>query len=339
MHILPNEPLGPYNSLSLQAQAAAFATIENDTQLRDAMHWAAERELQLIPLGEGSNVVLAGDLDALVVRVASRGIDVLAEEAGQVRLRVAAGENWHTLVEWTLGQGYYGLENLALIPGNVGAAPIQNIGAYGVELRSCVQQVHALRVADGESIALSRDECQFGYRDSIFKQALRDQLVITAVEFTLSRVAQLQTDYPSLASYLEESGTLAATPMDVFNSVVAIRSSKLPNPAIEPNAGSFFKNPVVSGEESQALRDKYPEIPCYPQADGGVKLAAAWMIESCGWKGFRENGIGVHPEHALVLVNYDNDSGEALLSLASEIAATVAETFGQQLVIEPRVYG
>jgi len=339
MQILRSEYLQPYNTLSLQARAEALVRVGSNEELLAAFSWAAERDLPVVPLGEGSNVVLAKDLDALVVRQDSRGIEIIEEVGDCMSLRVAAGENWHALVQWTLQQGLYGLENLALIPGTVGAAPIQNIGAYGVELQSCLLRVHALAIADGQSLILSAADCEFGYRDSVFKQGLRDKLVITAVDLQLSREPELHIDYPALSSVFTQADIATLTPQDVFNAVVSIRRSRLPDPAVEPNAGSFFKNPVLPAERARKLTDKFSGLPVYPQADGRVKLPAAWMIEQCGWKGYREDDIGIHPQHALVMVNYGNDDGEKLLSLASEVAATVADTFGIQLVIEPRVYG
>ena len=339
MQILRNETLKPYNTLALQARAEALVSVGSDEDLLSAMDWAADQNLSVVPLGEGSNVVLAGDLDALIVRQDTRGIEILDDADDKVSLRVAAGENWHALVQWTLQQGLCGLENLALIPGTVGASPIQNIGAYGVELQSSLLRVHALSIAEGRAYTLEKAECEFGYRDSVFKQRLRDKLFITAVELQLSRVPQLHTGYPALTEFFTKKGGAAQTAQDVFDAVVTIRRSKLPDPVVEPNAGSFFKNPLVSPEQARQLTARYPKLPHYPQADGTVKLAAAWMIDYCGWKGHREDDIGVHPEHALVIVNYGNDSGERLLALASDIATTVADAFAVALVIEPRVYG
>ena len=339
MQILRDQALQPLNTLALRARANALARVVSDEDLLAALAWAAAHDLPVVPLGEGSNVVLAGDLDALVLCQDTRGIEILQEQAGKVILRVAAGENWHALVQWTLQQGLYGLENLALIPGNVGAAPIQNIGAYGVELQSSLCQVQGFAIADGRALTLAKADCELGYRDSVFKHRLRDKLVITTVDLELSRTPELHADYPALADFLRESGVVAATPQHIFDAVVSIRRRKLPDPALEPNAGSFFKNPLVPAAQARELAEKFPDMPCYPQADGTVKLAAAWMIDYCGWKGYREDNIGIHPEHALVLVNYGNDSGTSLLSLASEITATVADMFAIRLVIEPRVYG
>jgi UDP-N-acetylmuramate dehydrogenase len=339
MLILRDEPLAAHNSLALMARARALVEVADERQLIDVLHWARTQSLPVIPLGGGSNVVIAGDLDALVMRLSNRGIEVLAETAEQVLLKVAAGEGWHELVQWCLRQGYYGLENTALIPGTVGAAPIQNIGAYGVELAPFVRRVHCLSIADGRMFTLAGDECEFGYRDSIFKRALRDQLVITAVELQLSRIAQVVADYPALAQELERRGDLPPTPEQVFDAVVHIRRSKLPDPDRLPNAGSFFKNPVLLPEQARALARRYAGLPLYPQGDGRIKLPAAWLIDHCGWKGFRRNDLGVHPEHALVLVNYGNNSGAQLLELAGEIVASVRERFDIALEVEPRIYG
>jgi len=339
MKLQRDEALQRHNTLALQARAQAFVSINTESDLLAALTLAREQQLPVVPLGEGSNVVIAGDLDGLVIQQRMKGIEVLALADDAVRLRVAAGENWHALVQWTLAQGYFGLENLALIPGTVGAAPIQNIGAYGVELQSSLLQVHARHIADDKVIALSNEACEFGYRDSIFKHRLLDQLVITAVELHLSRRSAVNIAYPALASYFAEHTDIAPTPEAVFDAVVSIRRSKLPDPSQVPNAGSFFKNPVVAVKVAEKLRAAFPALPCFPQPNGTAKVSAAWMIDRCGWKGVRRGDLGVHAEHALVLVNYGNDSGEELLSLAAKIVESVHDRFGVLLEIEPRVYG
>lgn len=338
MNLRHNEDLQPYNTLSLEARAQALVAVENDVDLAAALDWATQHSLPVIPLGEGSNVVFASDLDVLVLRMETRGIEILESAGDKVNLRVAAGESWHGLVQWSLGQGYYGLENLALIPGTVGAAPIQNIGAYGVELQSAVLQVHGVLIADGSAITLDREACEFSYRDSVFKHALRDQIIITAVDLQLSLLPQVDISYPALAAAFCES-VITPSPESVFDAVVSIRKSKLPDPGQVPNAGSFFKNPVLTAQKAAALIDKHPGLPSYAQPDGSVKLPAAWMIDYCGWKGQKRNALGVHPEHALVLVNYANASGRELLNLANDIADSVSREFGVDLEIEPRVYG
>jgi len=334
-----NKALRQFNTLGLESQARAFVTVHNDNELLAGLAWARANDLPAVPLGEGSNVILSGAVNALVIRQLSKGIEVLETGNQQVKLRVAAGENWHHLVQWTLHRGFYGLQNLALIPGTVGAAPIQNIGAYGVELESVLLSVHARHIANDQYITLRRNDCEFSYRDSIFKRKLNDQVVITAVDLVLSLQPNVDIRYPALEHYFNEHSLVAPTPESVFEAVVSIRRSKLPDPAVEPNAGSFFKNPVVSFEQARTLVKRYTNLPNFPQHDGAVKLSAAWMIEYCGWKGYRRNGFGVHPQHALVLVNYGGDSGGQLLLFAAEIAVSVYQAFGVHLEIEPRLYG
>jgi len=334
-----NQALRPYNTLALPAYAEAFVTVTSDAELVSALQWARVEHLPVVPLGQGSNVVLAGDINALVLRQETRGIQILERGATSVSLRVAAGESWHEFVQWSLHQGYYGLENLALIPGTVGAAPIQNIGAYGVDLQSVLLQVHARKIVDEGQLVLNNAACAFGYRESIFKSELKDEIVITAIDLQLSLHPSVKTSYPDLEKYFKKYHLEEPTPHEVFDAVVNIRRSKLPEPSSEPNAGSFFKNPLVSPEFAEKLAEKYPSLPCYMQGDGRVKVAAAWMIDHCGWKGYRYHDVGVHTEHALVLVNYGNSSGAQLLSMASDIVGSVYEHFGIRLEIEPRLYG
>jgi len=342
VHVLHNEPLRKRNTLALSAVATHFVSVTGEGELLQALAWAKENDKNVVVLGQGSNIVLAGDLDALVVVQAGHGIEVIGDNGEEVTLKVAAGENWHALVEWTLTRGYFGLENLALIPGTVGAAPIQNIGAYGVEIAPFVRRVHAIEVHTLEPLALNGGECEFAYRDSIFKRSLRDKVVITALELVLSRKPEPQPGYPVLQEYLETNGITDITPQALFDAVVSIRKTKLPDPAVIPNAGSFFKNPVLTQRLANELVNRAPGIPCYRQADGKTKVPAAWLIEKCGWKGMRVGEVGVHPEHALVLVNYESEGeedGTRLLALASDIATSVLDTYGVVLEIEPRVYG
>jgi UDP-N-acetylmuramate dehydrogenase len=334
-----DEALRQYNTLALQARADALVSVASDAELLNALAWARARSMHVVPLGEGSNIVLAGDIRALVVRQQTRGIQIIADDPSGIRLHVAAGENWHELVRWTVYKGFFGLENLALIPGTVGAAPIQNIGAYGVELKSVLRQVFARQIADDIPVAVDNASCSFGYRDSVFKHKLQDQLVITGIEIQLSKEPHVNISYPALAGFFTERPHLKPTPETVFEAVVRIRKSKLPDPSVEPNAGSFFKNPCIGREQAVQLVEKYPALPCYPQVDDTVKVSAAWLIDYCGWKGFRQDNLGVHREHALVLVNYGCDSGKQLLALAGEIAASVFNSFGIRLETEPRLYG
>ena len=334
-----NVSLRRFNTLDLEARAAAFVTVHNEDDLLQALRWAKKQKLPVVPLGEGSNVVLAGDLEALVLHQQSKGREVLAREGNSVLLRIAAGEGWHDLVGWCLAAGYHGLENLALIPGTVGAAPVQNIGAYGVELASIIRCVHARSLVDGSLLSLDNAQCEFGYRDSVFKHRLKEAVVITAVEFELLVSPCTHTEYPSLKQYLRAHCQPKPTPRDVYEAVVSLRSARLPDPRQEPNAGSFFKNPVLSERSFEELKILAHDVPGFPQAGGAMKVPAGWLIDRCGWKGRRQKNQGVHNEHALVLVNYGNRSGTDLLAFAAEIRDSVERTYGVTLEIEPTCYG
>ena len=339
MQILRAESLRRRNTLALESRASALVEAQTSTDVAEALAWASAESVPVIPLGEGSNLVLAGDLEGLVLLQCSQEMQLLAQRGESVDIRVSAGHNWHALVRRTLEAGYFGLENLALIPGTVGAAPIQNIGAYGVELDRFVRRVHALDIATGGELSLEADECDFAYRDSIFKRELRDQVIITAVDLRLSRTPQVEYGYPALRAELDHLGIDKPQPEDVFRAVVDVRRRRLPDPAIEPNAGSFFKNPIVDEAVAQSLLTQHAAMPAYAQADGRIKLSAAWLIDQSGWKGQRRGGVGVHPGHALVLVNYGSDSGAELLALADGIVTSVEQQFGVVLEMEPRVYG
>ncbi len=336
MTVRINEPLACYNTLALPACASAFFEIFLPSDWQRALNYARELQLPILPLGQGSNVVFAGDPGALVVRVATRGIDIVREDEHSVTLRVAAGEDWHTFVQWTLARGYFGLENLALIPGTVGAAPLQNIGAYGVEVNSVVEQVRALHIESGDAVTLANEACEFSYRDSVFKRRLRDRMLITAVDFQLSREPRVNISYPALRAQFDNS---APSPGEVFDTVVALRRSKLPDPAQQPNVGSFFKNPIVENQFAVHLAKHFSGLPIFEHANGLSKLAAAWLIQRCGFKGARRGDVGVHAKHALVLVNYRDGTGQAILDLAREIQDSVQSAFDVRLELEPRVYG
>lgn len=326
------------NSLRLSASATLLRTPATPAALRDALDEARSRQLPVVVLGEGSNIVLAGDLDALVLRYRGLGREVISESPEHIGVRVAAGENWHALTVWALDQGFYGLENLALIPGTVGAAPIQNIGAYGVELSEFIDCVEVVDIDSGRIHRLSAAACAFGYRDSIFKGLLRDCCVITAVEMTLRRSEQPNLSYAALADYVKAEGR-EVTASEVHQAVVELRRARLPDPALMPNVGSFFKNPVVTAAQAEALANENPSMPVFLLADGSRKIPAAWLIEACGWKGYTQSGVGVHGGHALVLINQGSNSGSAVLDLAARIQQSVRRRFGCELEIEPRVYG
>lgn len=328
--------LKAYNSFAVEATARWYAEACSDDEVRQALACAAERELPLLMLGGGSNLLLTADVEALVLRMASRGIRVLEDDGERVLLEAEAGEPWHPFVQWALQQGLVGLENLSLIPGTVGAAPMQNIGAYGVELKDVFAGLTALDRQSGELRTFVLDECDFAYRDSLFKRQA-GRWVILRVRFNLRRTAPLHLEYGPVRQYLAEQGVVQPTALDVSRAICAIRSEKLPDPAVLGNAGSFFKNPLVSAELAQRLRTEQPDLVAYPQADGQVKLAAGWLIERAGWKGYREGDAGVHRLQALVLVNYGQATGRQLLALAQRIQADVARRFAVSLEIEPNV--
>ncbi|MCR4509882.1 UDP-N-acetylmuramate dehydrogenase [Pseudomonas sp. 32.2.56] len=328
--------LKPYNSFAVEARASHFVEAESDQQVREALAYAEVQQLSLLVLGGGSNLLLTADVQALVLRMASRGIRLLSDDGEQVLVEAEAGEPWHPFVQWTLAQGLVGLENLSLIPGTVGAAPVQNIGAYGVELKDLFAGLTALDRHTGELREFSLEECGFAYRDSLFKRESGRWLILR-VRFALSRSAALHLDYGPVRQRLAEQGIDAPTALDVSQAICAIRSEKLPDPAVLGNAGSFFKNPVVPAALAQRLRAEHADLVGYPQADGQVKLAAGWLIERAGWKGFREGDAGVHRLQALVLVNYGSATGAQLLALAQRIQADIAQRFAVELEIEPNV--
>lgn len=335
---LPHFNLQKFNTLAVPAIADWYVSVTTDTELRAALAYARERHLPLLVLGGGSNLVLRDDFHGLVIHMRSQGKELLNETDDHVWLKVAAGENWHNLVQYALAQGFYGLENLSLIPGSVGAAPIQNIGAYGVELKDVFVELTALEIHSGLLVTFPLDACRFGYRDSIFKQSLKDQYIITSVTLRLRKTPQLVLNYPALQSAFANTPVDTISPQDVSNTVIAIRQSKLPDPTDIPNVGSFFKNPVVDMTIYTALKNKFPDLVAYPAGDSQFKLAAGWLIDRAGWRGKRQDGAEVHQHQALVLTNPGRKSGAAVLALASSIQASIAAMFGVQLEMEPRVY-
>ena len=327
--------LQPYNSFGLAGRARWFAQLRDERELAEVQSFMQETRLPVHVLGGGSNVLLRGDIDALVLHVATRGLRLVSEEAdGSVVLEAEAGELWHDMVVQSLQLGLAGLENLSLIPGTVGAAPVQNIGAYGVELGDLCAGVTVWDWQTAQKRDFSLEECAFAYRDSRFKHEAGRWLVLR-VRFRLSRTASVHLEYGPIRQQLAQLGIQHPTPTDVSQVVCAIRREKLPDPSVLGNAGSFFKNPVVSAEQAVALRQRFPELVLYPQADGRVKLAAAWLIDQAGWKGFRIGDAGVHQHQALVLVNYGHATGAQILELAQRIQHDIAERFGVCLEMEP----
>lgn len=331
--------LQPYNTLALHARAAVFCEPVSQEEFLAALSLARSRQLPVLPLGEGSNIVLTRDYPGLVLRLRDNRIQLLREQTGTVLVRVGAGLNWHQWVQQSLDNGWYGLENLALIPGTVGASPVQNIGAYGVEVAQFIDSVQGVYLDSGEAFDLDNKACRFAYRDSLFKQALAHKTVITSVVFRLSTVPAVHAGYAALRDYLaEHHADEPLTPTLVMEAVCAVRRSRLPDPHLLPNVGSFFKNPQVSPEQFVALQQQYPAIPHYPGEQGRVKLAAAWLIDQCGWKGRCLGPACVHEHQALVLVNRHGASGEEMLALADAIAADVLARFAVRLEPEPWIW-
>lgn len=324
------------NTFGVAARAAELVAIEHE---RDVEALTAERPFDPardLVLGGGSNVLLVGDVPGRVILNRIHGRD-LSRETGSARVSLGAGEDWHAAVRWTLDQGLSGLENLSLIPGCCGAAPIQNIGAYGMELSEVLENVRAWDWQTGAWREMSNEACRFDYRDSRFKSDEPDRYLLTAMELRLPTEFAARLEYPGLREELAARGVREPRPVDVSDAVIALRRRKLPDPAETGNAGSFFKNPVIDAQRAEALADAHPGLPAYPAGDGARKLSAAWLIEQCGWKGHRDGAAGVSERHALVLVNHGGASGAELLMLAERIRASVAEHFGIALEPEPRI--
>ncbi len=334
MNIQENISLKPYNTFGIDVKAKYFLEITGLAQLQKVLELNAYPERFII--SGGSNLLLTKDIDALVVHINLKGKTIVEEDDSSVEVKVMAGENWHDLVLWCLDQGFGGLENLSLIPGNTGTAPIQNIGAYGVELKDVFVSCVAMEIATGELVSFDLDACEFGYRDSIFKRKAKGKYIITSVNLKLSKKNHiLNTGYGAIEEELKEKGIVYPTIRDISNAVIAIRQSKLPDPKVLGNSGSFFKNPVVSKKKLEKIRKQYPKMPNYEVGKDSFKVPAGWLIEQCGLKGKRFGDAGVHEKQALVLVNYGNATGKELLELAHRIQKEVADKFG--INIEPEV--
>ncbi len=323
------------NTFGVEARARWLVRLRRLDELPDLLTRAEWRELPLLVLGAGSNVLLTQDFDGLVLRIDAERIGVSHWHGDDTVVRVEAGRNWHDFVQWSVEAGHGGIENLALIPGNVGAAPIQNIGAYGVELASVVDAVEVFDRELGDFAVLDREACAFAYRDSLFKRpAARRRYIVTAVRFRFRAGHQPVLDYPGVR---EELAGAPQTPASIAAAIARIRRRKLPDPATLGNAGSFFKNPVLDEPAARALAAAHPGLPLFPAGVGRLKLSAAWLIERLGWKGRRVGDAGVAPNHALVLVNHGGASGAAIRELGEAIRADVARSFGIALEIEPTV--
>jgi UDP-N-acetylmuramate dehydrogenase len=327
--------LATLNTMRVAACATLLADIRDAARLPELLDFPAVRQGRLLVLGEGSNVLFTGDFNGTVLLMSTRGVQV-ESDGDSTRIAVAAGERWDDFVRWTLGQGYAGLENLILIPGTVGAAPIQNIGAYGSEVAEFVESVEAWDLHEHRVVTLDHATCAFAYRNSLFKHE-PDRYIVTAVRFVLPRSRPLRIDYAGIAEELQRMAVDKPAPFHVAEAVVRLRTRKLPDPAVIGNAGSFFKNPIVDAAVAEALKLEHSGLPAWLQPDGRSKISAAWMIEAAGFKGIREGDAGISNRHALVLVNHGHASGPQLWDLAQKVMAGVRERFDVQLEPEPVV--
>jgi UDP-N-acetylmuramate dehydrogenase len=328
MQVLENVSLLPYNTFGLEARARYFVEIATQDELLALLRDPRWQEVPKLVLGGGSNILLTQDIDALVIRIAIKGIVPVREDQEHVWLRVGAGEVWHELVLHSVEAGYAGMENLSLIPGTVGAAPMQNIGAYGAEIREVFEDLEAVHLPSLEVHRFGAEQCRFGYRESVFKNDLKGQYIITHVTFRLSKVPSFRTSYGDIQKTLEDMRVAELSTRAVSEAVISIRRSKLPDPAEIGNAGSFFKNPEVPKAQYEQLRQQYPTLPGYETAPDRVKVPAGWLIEQAGWKGFREGPVGVHARQALVLVHYGGGTGEQIRALSARVQASVEQKFG-----------
>jgi len=338
-HILTNIALDSLNSFKVKAKAQAFIQIDSLLHLESNYAEISTYKERFV-LGGGSNLLLVGDYAGLVIYPQLKGIEILSQDQEYVTLRVAASENWHEFVCYCLESGYFGLENLALIPGTVGAAPVQNIGAYGVEVESFITQVQCFDLQQGKIVILSHDDCQFDYRDSFIKRAGQGHYLVTHVDFKLNKKPNLVLTYKPLKEFFE--GKNSITTKQLFDRVCEIRAEKLPDPKELANAGSFFKNPIIDNEQYQQLKQTFPELVAYPvgipnQQD--YKVAAGWLIEKTGYKGKIVGKVGVYKHQALVLVNFSDDNGANVLDLAQSIINRVKGMFGIELEPEVRILG
>lgn len=340
MQIQQNFSLKPYNTFGFDVKAryfSTFATVDQLSELLTANHpkdTPVGQTTNLI-LGGGSNILFTKDFDGLVLKNEISGIKKIAEDEEYVYVKAGAGENWHKFVLYCIDKNWAGVENLSLIPGNIGASPMQNIGAYGVEIKDIFHELKAFHIGEKTNYTFQLKDCEFGYRESVFKRKYKDQFVILTVTYKLSKKAKLNTSYGVIEQELEKMGVQSPAIRDVSNAVINIRSSKLPDPKEIGNAGSFFKNPSVPDSQFQNLKLRFENIVGYKNPDGSVKLAAGWLIEQCGWKGFRRGHVGCYARQALVLVNYGSGTGKEIYDLSEEILESVKEKFG--VVLEREV--
>jgi UDP-N-acetylmuramate dehydrogenase len=340
MEIKENISLKPYNSFNIDVIAKQFATFSSLHELQELIsnHKSQISNHKLI-LGGGSNILFTKNFDGLVLKNELKGIELVNEDNDYYYVRACAGEVWHSFVQYCIEHNYAGIENLSLIPGSVGASPMQNIGAYGVEVKDVFYELQAYHIVDGTVQTFALNDCAFGYRESIFKKKLKDQFVILNVTYRLYKQPKFNISYGAITQELEQMQVKDVSIAAISQAVINIRSSKLPDPKVIGNAGSFFKNPTITKEQSASLLQAYPNMPHYPVADNPLfcKVAAGWLMEQCGWKGYRKNDAGCHARQALVLVNYGNATGNEIYNLSSEIVQSVQEKFNIQLEREVNI--
>jgi UDP-N-acetylmuramate dehydrogenase len=333
MQIYNNHDLRPYNTFGISAKCTRFIVLESKDDIKEYFENIRNGN-NIFILGGGSNILIVNDLDCDVLKINLKGTHKVDESSSKVIYEVMAGENWHQFVSFLVQNCFSGLENLALIPGNVGTAPIQNIGAYGVEQMQCFHSLNGFNIEKGIFETYYKEDCNFEYRSSVFKQSLKDKFIITSVKFAINKFEAPNTNYHEVASYLSDNN-LKATTQNVFDAVVAIRQSKLPSPSDLGNSGSFFKNPIISEEQFNRIKTKHPELKGYRQDDGKIKISAGWLIEKSDLKGYRVHDAAVFDRHALILVNYGNASGLEIWNLAKHVIETVESKF--EIKLEPEV--
>ena len=337
MQISANTSLKPYHSFASEEHAKFFTTIKNNQDIVDISHWINENKTPLLIIGSGSNMLFTTNFNGLVAKMEIMGIKKINETASAVILEVGAGENWHHFVMYCVQKGWGGLENLSLIPGTVGASPIQNIGAYGVEVKECIISVIAYDLLNNQFVTLQNKDCSFTYRNSIFKQH-PNRYIITNIQFKLNKQPLLKTDYGVIREVLHEKNIKNPSLADISNAIIQIRSNKLPDPAKIGNAGSFFKNPTITIDNYNQLKESFPGLIAFPISDHEYKIAAGWLIEACGWKGIKKGNVGCYEKQALVIISYGIVSGKEVFDFSAAIINSVFEKFGIQLEREVNVY-
>lgn len=327
MNIQENISLKPFNTFGIDKKARFFIQATSEKDILQALEKSKDLNLPLFILGGGSNILLTKDLNAIVLKIEINGIQLVNETDEEVFVEVGAGENWHEFVLYCIKNDWAGVENLSLIPGTVGASPMQNIGAYGIEIKEVFSSLQAINRITGKQETFHWEDCRFGYRESVFKNELKDQYIITKVEFKLKKKPTFHTEYGAIAQTLEEMNITDLSIKSISDAVIKIRQSKLPDPKVIGNAGSFFKNPTVSFDIFQKIKSNHPSVPGFPN-DEGVKIPAAWLIEHSGWKGKTFGNVGVHKLQPLVLVNYGGGDGKEIAELSKQIQASIEEKFG-----------